>query len=167
MVIFLVRDVSTREHGTVVSHSVIQFCFHNNVKLILVERYEGHQTCISPLVKMEGFCCIKQFPSEYMHLECLGVTKWKLVFLETRAMVMQGCNSTKGHTFFQIKCSEPKLPSEFSYQPRYHLMNWIDGKPQSIVSFCFILPYLFYETYYTKSLPTFSFISYCNFHTIK
>ena len=46
--------------------------------------YEDHQTNISLLLKIEGFCCIKQFLLEYMHLVCLGVTKRMLVFWRQR-----------------------------------------------------------------------------------
>ena len=46
--------------------------------------YEDHQTNISLLLKIEGFCCIKQFLLEYMHLVCLGVTKRMFVFWRQR-----------------------------------------------------------------------------------
>ena len=65
--------------------------------------YEDHQTNVSPLLKINGFCCIKQFPLEDMHLVCLGVTKRMLVFKRKGPRLCRLSNQQK---FCQFKCSE-------------------------------------------------------------
>ena len=59
--------------------------------------YEDHQTNISPFLKIEGFCCTKQFPLEYMHLVCLGVTKRMLVFWGEEPRQCRLSNQQKGY----------------------------------------------------------------------
>ena len=43
--------------------------------------YEHHQIQRSPLIDY-GISCVKQFPLDYMHLVCLGVTKRILLFMK-------------------------------------------------------------------------------------
>ena len=85
--------------------------FHRNM-------YEDHQTNVSPLLKIDGFFCIKQFPLEYMHLVCLGVTKRMLIFWRQGPRQCRFSNQQKEVLSANLTALNGKMPSEFSRQPR-------------------------------------------------
>ena len=76
---------------------------------------------ISPLLKVEGFCCIKQFPLEYMHRVCPGATKRMLVFRRQGPRQCRLSNQQKEVLSANLNALNRKMPSEFSRQPR-----WLD-----------------------------------------
>ena len=81
--------------------------------------YEDHQIQRSPLIDY-GISCIKQFPLDYMHLVCLGVTKRILLFMkegpfQSAARLSQ--NQVKDVSF-KLERLTGTLPSEFARQPR-------------------------------------------------
>ena len=79
--------------------------------------YDHHQKCAS-LLASHGVSCVKQFPLDYMHLVCLGVTRRLLTFLKKGPKI---CKLSSRHI---LQISEKlillhgNMPSEFARQPR-------------------------------------------------
>ena len=76
-----------------------------------------HQKSISILCNI-GIKCIKQFPLDYMHLVCLGVTKRLLLTWKIGPRHLKLSPTQLKRISDQLEALKGKMPSEFARQPR-------------------------------------------------
>ncbi|XP_066932759.1 uncharacterized protein [Clytia hemisphaerica] len=77
----------------------------------------NHQKEMSPLLQL-GIDCVDQFPLDYMHLVCLGVTKRILMFLMKGPNVCRLSHNLINQISDRLILHNGLMPSDFNRQPR-------------------------------------------------
>ena len=86
-------------------------------QLFIKQEYHDHQIGKTSLIDF-GIDCTMQFPLDYMHLVCLGITKRLLLFWKEGPRPFRLAPFQISQISRRLKNMAGLIPSEFAGQPR-------------------------------------------------